>query len=352
MAAKKIQVSSDNGTNWVDLPGASGAFSSNGEQITDTILGQSFQSSQPGVIGWEVKSNAIWKGFAGYLCKILKSGTSTVMTTEAMTLVSGKTYKITNATKNVWNRAVTLNVFDNAVNHNSDVLDVDYLFGRVTFKAAYTVTGAVTVTGAYFPTAQLGKGNSFTLTQTADMIDTSDFATVQANSGYKTFIPGLRTVNLELGGIFDATTSFKALLAARGEIIVSIDPVGDGLSTCRGFFKLVDTEQSGDVGALEEESIQLTLAVPLSGTFTLNSVFKWIHEAGTTIPSAVQKCLDAWQGEINVDVRYLPQGAITQTPLDAITGDAYMSDVSLSGGLNDMNTFEATFMGTAAYTVV
>jgi hypothetical protein len=352
MAAKKIQVSDDNGTNWYDLPGSTGSFSVQGEALDDTILGQSFQSNHPGIIDWQISSNAIWKGFAGYLAEVFQAGSSTVMTTEAMTLVSGKTYKITNAAKNVWNRAVTLNVFDNGVNHNADVLNVDYLFGRVTFKAAYTVTGPVTVTGAYFPMAQLGKGNSFTLTQTANMIDNTDFATAQANGGYRTHTAGLRTVEIELGGTFDATVNSKDDVNDRLELIVQIDPVGDGLSVARGFFRLLSAEQTGDVGALEEETLQLSLSVPVSGAFTIESVFKWLHESGTTIPTAIQKILNAWQNEVTIDVRYLPTGATGASPLDGVAGDALVSDVSLSGGISEMNIFEATFMGTGAYTEV
>lgn len=352
MAAKTIQVSDDNGSNWHTLPGSGGGFSVESEQVNDTILGATFESNFPGILQWQIESNAIWKGFAGYLAEIKQIGSSTAMTGEAMSLVSGKTYKTTNTAKNVWNRAGTFVVYDGVTDVTAQVLNIDYLFGRVTFKPSYTVLGSVTVDGAYFPMSQLGKGNSFTLTMSAEAIKTTDFATAQANGGYHTNQSGLRTVSLELGGIFDATVNSKDDLVGRVELIVEIDPVGDGLSVARGFFRLVNTGQSGDVGALEDETLNLSLSVPVSGNFTIESVFKWIHASGTTIPTAVQKIIEAWQDETTIDVRYLPTGATGASPLDGVAGDAIMTDISLSGALTDMNRFEATFMGTGAYAEV
>src|SRR4051812_20295592 len=101
--AKRIQISSDNGTNKYTFPGSKGEITKETGDIKDTILGQDYESSQPGLIGWSVTTDGLYKGFAGYVAKIMKSGTPTSMTAEAMTLVTGKTFKITAPTKNTWN---------------------------------------------------------------------------------------------------------------------------------------------------------------------------------------------------------------------------------------------------------
>lgn len=347
--AKVIQVSPDDGSTWYDLPGSGGSFNMDGEPIDDTILGSTFRSNLAGLITWGVDSDAIYKGYAGYLAKILQQGTATAFTAEAMTLVSGKTYKIDATAKEIWDRATVPTIYDDAVDKSDEVLYIDYLYGQVTFKATYTVTGAVTADGEYFPTTQLGKGNSYTLTMSAETKDTSDFATVQANSGNRTFEPGLRTVALELGGIFDSTVNSKADLVARGELIIEIDPTGTGESICRGFFRMLTTGQSGDVGALEEETLSLSLNVPSDAQ--INDFFSWRHTA-TTLPQAVQEIITAWETEVVIDVQYLPSGATGQSPLDGIKGDAMLSDISLSGGLSDMNVFAATFQGSGAITEV
>ena len=187
VAAKRLQVSSDNAT-YYTLPGNTGQLSLDGNAVDDTVFGQLYKSEQTTLINAQITAPAFYKGLAGYNAKLYKPGTSTALTTEPMTLVSGKTYEITNAAKRVINRTFSpINVFDNAVNANAEVLNFDYLFGRVTFKASYTVIGPVTITGQYYPMVQLAKANSFSLTQSADAVDTTDFETAQGNSGYRTF---------------------------------------------------------------------------------------------------------------------------------------------------------------------
>src|SRR5690606_1506771 len=202
--AKAIRVSSD-GVTFYKLPGNTGSFSVDGDEIEDTIFGQSYRSNEAGLINWAVSANALYKGFAGYLAKILRTGTSTAMTDEAMTLESGQIYVITDTTKEIWNRNAAFVVEDNNVDVTEHVEWFDYLFGRIKFVDGYSVTGPVTVTGAYFPTTQLGKGQSYTLTMQAEAVDETDYETAQSNGGHYVFTPGLRTAALEIQGVFNST---------------------------------------------------------------------------------------------------------------------------------------------------
>lgn len=355
MAAKVINISNDGGSNYVSLPGSQGSFNSAAESVDDTILGQTYSSTDIGLQGWSISSDGIFKGFSGYLAELKKVGTPTGMTAESMTLVSGKTYAIDDVTKEIWDRSSgTFDILDNAVGvAAADILNVDYLFGRVTFTAAYTPTTPITVTGDFFPTAAAGKANTYNLTMSAEAIDETDFLTAQGNSGTRIFTPGLRTVALELGGIFDSSEAFAADLLARAEIIIEIDPAGDGSSIARGFFKLVTTAQSGAVGALEEETVNFALTVPDETTNPQVEIpFNWRHTA-TTLNQAIQDILTSWLTELNsYDVQYLPEGAVGQSPLDGKEGNFMVTDVSLSGGLDNMNVFQVELQGTGQYTVV
>ena len=349
--AKLIRVSPDSGSTWHSLPGSTGGFELNGESIDDTILGQSFKSSQAGLIVWSIGSNAIYKGYAGYLAKILRPGTPTATTGESMTLVSGKTYKIDDTAKDVWDRSVAAVIYDGGSPVAASNIDnIDYLFGKVTFVSGYTVSGAVTCDVTYLPMSQLGKGQSFDLGMTAEPKDTTDFETAQGNNGYRTFDPGLRTVALDLSGVYNASVDARGDLDARNELVIEVDPVGTGKSIFRGFFKMITTGQSGDVGALEEETMSFELSVPYDDTISV--VCSWEHDATTDIPDGVKDVLDAWLNETTIDVDYLPQGARGQSPLDGVNGTCIVTDVSLSGGLSDMNVFTASLQGSGAYAEV
>lgn len=353
--AKVIQISSDGGSVWNNLPGSEGSFNADGESVDDTILGQTYQSSDIGMVGWGVSANAIFKGFSGYLAEIMKQGTATGMTAEAMSLVSGLTFAIDDGTKEIWDRSsATFDILDNAISvAAADIESVDYLFGRVTFVPGYVPTTPITVTGDFFPVVTIARPNSYNLTMSAEAINESDYASAQANSGHNIFTAGLRTVALELGGIFDDAENAAADVIARNELIIQIDPAGDGSSVARGFFKMITTGQSGAVGALEEETINLQLTVPdETSNPAIALPFNWRHTA-TTLNQSIQDLLTSWLTELNTyDVRYLPQGTPGQSPLDGRAGNFVVTDISLSGGLSNMNIFTTELQGTGAFTTV
>lgn len=340
--AKEVQVSDDDGATFHTLPGGTGEWNDEADQIEDTIFGQTFASTQPGLITWTSNANALYKGFAGYVAKLMSSGTSTALTTEPMSVVSGKTYKITDATKNVIDYTKAFTIKDNgvAVDHTDPAVveSLNLLFGRVTFASAYTPTGPITITGFYLPMTEIAKGSSFTLTQTVEPLDKTDFPTARANNGYRVFDPGLRTVTLEIGGFYASSSAFWEVLESRESFVVEINPDGSNLSRARGVFKLVTRNQSGDVGALEEETRNFGLSVPEG----LPIPFGWLHETTTTLSQAIQIILAAFIDQTNPTIRYLPDG-----PADiSFTGEAVLTDVSLSSALDAMNEFTANFQGT------
>lgn len=343
MAAKVIDVSDDNGVSWHTLPGGTGSVNEEAAAATDTIFGQTYQSSEVTLINWNVSANAVYKGFAGYKAKIRKIGSTTAFTDEATTQEgSTQVYQITDAAKRVWDRTVAVVVEDGAVDHTADVEWIDYLFGRVKFNDAYTVTGPVTVTGSYFPMSDIAAAQSYTLTQTAEAIDQTAFDTAQANGGKRVFIPGLRTVSINLSGFWSSSSTWRTDLATRNEFVIEVNPDGTAASLARGFFKLMTHGQSGDVGALEEETLTFNHQVPSGPEFAFN----WAHTAGTTLHESVKILLTSWLDQSTIDVRYLADGT------NGFMGDAIVTNVSLEGSLDGMNTFTVELQGSGAQTAV
>src|SRR5688500_17864632 len=113
--AKRVRLSDDAGTNWYTLPGNSAELANEAGEIADTVFGQNYSSAQTGMLGWTLSANGLYKGFAGYVAKIMKSGTPTAMTAEPMALVSGKTYQVTNAAKRTFSRTAALTFLGNAI---------------------------------------------------------------------------------------------------------------------------------------------------------------------------------------------------------------------------------------------
>jgi hypothetical protein len=343
MGAKKVQISPNAGTNWYTFPGDKGEKHNDATGIKDTILGQLFQSEQTGMINWTITSNGLYKGFAGYVAKILKSGTPTTFTAEATTLVSGKIYKITSTIKNVWDRTTTVVVSDGGtpiVSPATNIVSIDYLFGIVTLASGYTPSGAITFAGKYLPMTQVAKANGFTLTQTSTTVDDTVFETAQANGGYSIFDYGLRTVSLALKGIFASSNGFEALLAARSEMVIEINPDGGSKSVGRGWFKEMSVAQSGNVGELEAQDLSFTLSVPDQSDILVP--FSWTFDPATTLNRAIREAILAWETGTLTMVNYLPDGAT------GTKGSAVVTDVTLTGGLDVMNDFAIKFQGSDA----
>lgn len=337
--SKRIQISPDVGTTWYTFPGDKGDYGIDGNDIKDTIFGSDYESGQTGLLNWHQSCNGMFKGFAGYVTKISKSGTPTTFTTLPFTLVSGKTFRITDVTKNVWDRTTTVNFFDNGVAViPAEVLSIDYLNGVVTFTAGHTVVGPITATGKFLPLSQVAGANGFTLSQTANAVDNTDYVVAQTNTGYRDYIYGLKTIKLNLKGFYKVSNAFEALVAARTEMIVEINLDGTGLTVARGWFKPLMTSHSGNVGALEDMALDFVLSVPDQANISLP--FKWTFSAGSTLNLALQTALNNWAtGTTLATVNYLADG------INGYKGLAVITDISLSGGLDVMNDFTLKFQG-------
>lgn len=338
---KSVQVSSDGGTTYFTLPGNNGEFINDAGSLDDTVFGQNFKSNQPNLIGWSVNAPAFYKGFAGYTTTIKKQGSATATTGEAMSVVTGQEYAIDDAAKNIWDRSATITVYDNGSDVTSNVATFDYLFGRITFESGYSVTGPVTVDVTYFPATALSRYRGFTLTMSQESIDTTDMPATQANSGHMTYDYGLKTVGIELTGVYNVANGYRASLVAREELIIEIDPGGTGKTVFRGFFKPSSQRQSGAVGALEEENATFELFVPGIDNLTRPFGFEFNN---TDLSTAVQKVLEAFDAETILDVDYTSDGTT------GLRGDTIVADVSLSGGTEAMNEFNVRLQGTGIVT--
>jgi hypothetical protein len=346
MAAKLVRISNDGGATYFSVPGPGAELAIESATLNDTILGQSYTSEFPGLQSWSVSSSGYYKGLAGYVADIKKAGTPTAVTAEAFTLVSGKTYQISNSAKEVWDATVVPVVKDGTTTVvSSNIASYDYLFGIVTLASSYSVTSNITANLTYLPMAVFGKGQSFTLTQQADALDQTTYITAQADGGYMTNAPGLRTVSLDIDGIYDVSADNIAQLQARSQYVIEINPDGNGKSVARGFFYLLSVNESGDVGANEVESLSFNLSVPSSDYIP----FGWQHETDTTLPDAIEIALTAWEDEDILDIQYLPNGV---GGAGGQEGSVVVTDLTLSSSVDGLNEFTMNFVGTGALTDV
>lgn len=340
MASKLVRFSADDVT-YYSLPSNSSEMSFDGEVVDDSVLGQTYESGFTSLLNWNINADGIYKGEAGYNTCVLKEGTPVATTGEAMSLVSGKTYKITDTSKDIFSDTATITVYDDAVDVTAQVETYNYLFGTITFASGYSVVGAITIDVTYIPVAVVGRFNTFTLTQSVSAVDDSDFQSLKANNGYRLNTQGLRSVNLEASGIFDATEDFHQQLEDRDYFVLEVQADENAYSKARGYFRISTASQSGAVGDNEQESVTFVLNVPSSDYVP----FGWEHDASSTLNSSILLALDAFEDETNLYVEYLPNGV---GGAGGKTGQGVVTDISLSSSVDDMPRFSIAIQGDGA----
>ena len=191
----------------------------------------------------------------GHAATVKKSGTSTVFTGEAFTLVSGNTYQITDAAKRVWDRTASFTFYGNSIAiPSSQISSIDYLNGKVTFSSSQTTP--ITADGKYMPMTSVAGANSFELAINNTILDDTDF---DITDNYRSSMYGLSDVSVTLRRFAQATNEFFTALTNGDYLVIEIDPAGTGTSIARGWFVVESSNQSGSVDELETLELSFRL---------------------------------------------------------------------------------------------
>jgi hypothetical protein len=185
---------------------------------------------------------------AGYNAKLYRSGTSTAMTAEATTLVTGKTYRITNAAKRMLDPSVAVVVEDSG----SPVvpLFIDYLHGLVTFHPLYTVLGPITIDANYLPLTQIADVYNASFSTSVMMLDDTVYEDAQVSRK-----AGLKDISGSFSCYDEGATALSSLLAAGTVLYLTWQQTGSGST---GHLRARVLLESEDVSAAVDGLIEST----------------------------------------------------------------------------------------------
>jgi len=193
-------------------------------------------------------------GTAAYATIVERVGSSTSFTGESMSATSvTNEYQIDDTAKRVFDRDATFTFFEDTTDVTSDVDEIDYVFGRVTFKSSKS--GSITVDGNYFPRQKIAGANSYSLDHSGDLLEDTEFDPAGAT---RTRRYGLRDVSASVERWYPLTKHYQDAISNRDTVVLSVQPGGSG-EFARGFFKLESANLDGDVSALESESLSFNL---------------------------------------------------------------------------------------------
>jgi predicted secreted protein len=342
MSAKVISVADKLQTAYYILPGSSGDLNYEGSSADTTTFNQKYKSSESTLIGWTGSANAYIKGNAGYEARIYVASTPIAAIKLDMDWVSGNTYQVNDSTKSAWDQRVAAVVMvDNSVVPSEHIESINYLFGTVTFKSTYTVDGDVTVNVTFFPIGSVVSMREFSLTMSTEAVDTSSYFSVQDNGGFKTTIPGLKTVSVDMSGFYNNSSDFKNLVESRKPLLISFSTSDSKYSTARGIFLPISTGQSGDVGGNEDTNVTFELNVQ-DGIVPFN----WKHNTDTVLSTAISTVFSAFLNDEKIYFKYLHDGT------NGWYGTAVVTDCSLSSSIDGVNEVSISVTGSGELTPV
>ena len=186
--------------------------------------------------------------YSARLSSVYLTGTAASMTAEAMSLVSGATYQISNTAKRILDPSQAVAVFDGGVAISSTTYTIDYLFGKVVFDTA--PTGAVTITGYYLPRAEAAEVYGATVNIKADLADSTAFG-AESRAKEKTTKDANGSFDLRQSGqeAIVSGDTVRSIIEARRVVVLDI-ALGDSGKRFRAFGLLGSAKQSSAPGDL------------------------------------------------------------------------------------------------------
>jgi len=166
-------------------------------------------------------------------------------------------YQVTTAAKQIWDRSLVPTFYGNGTPiAASSVLAYDYLFGKVTFTGAQSTP--ITMDGKYMPMTLIGGAHGYSITQTADMLDDTDFE----DDGVRSRKYGILDASASLESWDIDEEALAVAMAAREALVLEIRPGGDSGTApiCRGWFLVENESNSGGVADLAGKAIGFQLS--------------------------------------------------------------------------------------------
>lgn len=205
---------------------------------------------------------------AGYLTKVRISGTPTVSTGSSLSTAGGTStapvWSIDSTVREIFDRSQAPAFFAGGSTISSTAIrDINYLFGKVTFNSTTVIgNGVATIDVTYMPMTSVAGANSYSLTQTQDVLDDTDFT----STGFRSKHMGLADVNLTISrwDTNDIEFMHRLLGSSTGSTLTSkplvaeVNP-GGSTFTARGWFILGSESRGGDVASLEASDLTMEI---------------------------------------------------------------------------------------------
>lgn len=184
---------------------------------------------------------------AGKRGQVKAVGTAVAFVDEATTATGNISYQITDTTKRIWARFITIVVEDGGV-PTVEAYTVNRLTGTVTFGSA--VVRVITVTGSYLPVVTIGCATEYSWTLSASNEDSTCFAAEWIDRTQT-----LLDFGASLGKFYDINNYFWGKLTADTDLVLEFYTEYTASPNLRAWVKIASDDISNAVDGLSEESL-------------------------------------------------------------------------------------------------
>ena len=183
------------------------------------------------------------------------------MTAEATTLVTGKTYRITNAAKRMLDPSIAVTVDDGGVPiASANIESIDYLHGIIVLDSGYTPSGAITVDGNYLPLSQIADVYTTSITTTVTMLDDTVYEDTAVSRK-----AGLKDISGSFSAYDEGTTAISELVGNGTVVFLTFEHTGSAsVDHMRARVLLESDDSSVSVDGLIESTYSFVGASTLS----------------------------------------------------------------------------------------
>ena len=188
----------------------------------------------------------------------------TSSTNNAATLsTNGLTLSIDSTSRRHWNRASSthIQVFEAAVNRTTDITDINYVQGKVTFDVAHSTASAWTIDMEYLTSSFVGQGQSWQADVETDMLDQTSFSTTTADVQWRTMKPGLSGASVSIDRFWASSTgpAFFDRLASNQDMMVELWRDYTSARKLEGFAYVSEDGFEVPVDESAAETVELTV---------------------------------------------------------------------------------------------
>lgn len=197
---------------------------------------------------------------AGYKCLVRRAGTATATTLETLTLISGSTFQIADATKRAIDPRVAFSITNGGQTISyADITSAVWEFGEFTFASVPSAT--VLFNGSFLPMTTsaeiITEAKSFTLTESSEMLDNTVFT---STNPFRQRVYGLADASVSVEMLLN-TTDMPSLATLYTQGAMCMLEINSGSSPLfRGYGKIESLERSASVDGLVEVSLNWVLA--------------------------------------------------------------------------------------------